>query len=174
MAYPEGRGFLREGTTCVRHAVFECWPRTLKLRLTNKSHAVTYGGGSVAMRITPQFQKAWMEALTPLRAGTVHVSIAHARQAVGQTQRFAQVIPEAQPWASAMWAALTAALHASESSLGRRPLVAGCQPDASRQPPAGFWNLSRGQACPSNGWLPPTNLPTRAAGPLAMAFDACP
>ena len=54
------------------------------------------------MTITPQFQGTVRKALIPSRAGTRHVSITHARKAVGQAQRLAQVIPEAQPWASAL------------------------------------------------------------------------
>ena len=147
--------------------------------LTDKEH-VWIGGafkttqnGSAVMTITPQFQEALQTSLAPLRKGTGHASINHARKAVGQAQRFAQVIPESQPWASALWAALTAAMQASE--LPRKEAPPGRLP-ARRFATAASWflKLLEGTILPLQRIVTPTTHPTRTAGPLGMAFDACP
>ena len=77
--------------------------------------ALSTAGTNAFMEITPQFRDTLVAGLSPLRAGKGHVSTSQARRVVGQAQCLAQVVPEAQPWASAMWAALTAALQASSS-----------------------------------------------------------
>ena len=65
------------------------------------------------MEITPQLRDTLTASLTPRRAGNGYISASHARKAVGQAQRLARDVPEAQPWASAMSAAFTGALHVS-------------------------------------------------------------
>ena len=62
-------------------------------------------GAEAIMEITPKFEETLITSLEPLRQGKGHISTTHARKAVGQAQRLAQVVPEAQPWASGLWAA---------------------------------------------------------------------
>ena len=125
------------------------------------------------MEVTPQFRTTLAESLAPLRAGTGHTSINQARKAVGQAQRLAQVVPEAQPWAAAMWAALTAALHAEGTS--RKEAPPGRLP-ASRFATAARWFLTllEGAVLPLRRVVSPKPSPHRKAGRCGLIFDASP
>ena len=85
-----------------------------------------------------EFKKTLADSLAPLSLGTGHVPLGHARKAVGQAQPLAQVIPEAQPWAAALWAALTPAEQASQ--LPRKEAPPGRLP-AARFASAARWLL---------------------------------
>ena len=72
-----------------------------------------------------------------------------------------------------MWAASTAAVHASE--LPRREAPPGRVP-ARRFATAAHWLLKRLEVAslPLQRVVTPTSLPTQTAEALGMAFDACP
>ena len=74
-----------------------------------------------------QFQATLAQHLAPLREGTGHTSLTQARTVTGQAQRLAQAVPEAQPWAAALWAALTEATWANEGG-GQREAPPGRLP----------------------------------------------
>ena len=126
-------------------------------------------GVNSVMTITPQVKATLAESLTPLRAGRGHVSITWARKAVGQAQRLAQVVPDAQPWASALWAALTGATQAAES--GQREAPPGRLP-ACRFATGARWMMAllEGSILPLSRTVTPDANPHRVAGPRGMAF----
>ena len=83
---------------------------------------------------------------------------------MGQAQRLAQIVPEAQPWAAALWAALTAATH--QSTLPRREAPPGRLP-VSRFTPAAKWfhTLLTGAISPLRRVVTPNPAERRTAGP---------
>ena len=125
------------------------------------------------MQITPEFKATLADSLAPLSVGAGHASLGQARKVVGQAQRLAQVIPEAQPWAAALWAALTAAVQAS--LLPRKETPPG------RLPASGFASAARwflvllnGAVLPLRRVATPQPHTTITAEPIGMAFDARP
>ena len=112
--------------------------------------------------------------MDPMRNGTGHISLAHARTVTGQAQRLAQVVPDPQPWAGALWAALTAAIQASEGA-GRHEAVPGRLP-CRRFVSAALWFIAllEGTILPLQRVVDPGPKPVRAAGPMCMVFDASP
>ena len=89
------------------------------------------------MSITLQLKTTLGESRAPLRTGKGHASLSHARKAVGQAQRLAQLVPEAQTWAAALWAVLTAAMRANEAPAGRG------EPPPGRLPCSRFASAAR-------------------------------
>ena len=130
-------------------------------------------GRTAIMTVTPQLHETLATSLEPLLTGKGHISLTDARRAVGQAQRLAQIVPEAQPWAAALWAALTAAMH--QSTLPRREAPPGRLP-VSQFTPAAKWfsTLLHGAILPLRRVVTPSPAERRIAGPLTIAFDACP
>ena len=127
---------------------------------------VSHHGGQCNHAYHPQLQSTLTKHLLPLRAGTGHISIAQARTVTGQAQRLAQVVPEAQPWAGALWAALTGATQASEGE-GKREAPLGRLP-ARRFAIAARWFLAllEGAVLPIQRVFTPDPNPLRTAGPI--------
>ena len=112
--------------------------------MTESSHVwigVDFRSGGSSLRVS-----------APVRAGKGHVSVVWARTAVGQAQRLAQAVPEAQPWAAALWAALAGPMQAAER--GKREAPPGRLP-AVRFVSGAWWMLA---------------LPDRAILPLARTL----
>ena len=100
------------------------------------------------MTVTPQLAEALATSLAPLVATKGHIGLTDARRAVGQAQRLAQIVPEAQPWAATLWAALTGATQAATSHQEAAPWSAASRPFQNGGPVA-YSTFGRGRPPPS-------------------------
>ena len=72
--------------------------------------------GEVHVFLPPGFLADLFELLEPFVAGTGHASLAAARRVVGKCARVAYVVPDAAPFAAALWGALGGAAAAGREA----------------------------------------------------------
>ena len=124
------------------------------------------------MELTSDYKQSVLECIRPLAHSHGTASLTEARTAVGKAQRVAQVVPEAQPYASGLWKALTEATQAAhtrrEAPPGRVPRV--------RFGVAAQWfvALLEGAVLPLRRVVEHNTHMAIVSGPLGIAFDASP
>jgi len=116
-----------------------------------------------------------LELLRPLSTSTGHISEKAVRTIVGKCNRVAQVVPDARPFVSAMYAALTSAQRAK--STGHREAPPGRVPIKRFSVAARWMRQVLGPSCP----VLPLERRIQAGGPAAIPdsvwtaqFDASP
>jgi len=127
--------------------------------------------GTAVMEVTEEYAEGLKESLRPLAAHSGTTPLKEARKAVGRAQRVAQVVPEAQPFASALWAALTDATRAVGLGRGRPGHVANARFAHSA---LWFLRLLDGAVLPLQRRVHPLAHRPVVPGPLELTYDASP
>ena len=129
--------------------------------------------GDAVMEIPADYAAKVLADLEPLARSSGSVALSDARRAVGRAQRVAQVVPEAQPFASGLWGALADAVRVAES--GHREARPGQVP-CVRFATAAQWfvALLTGLVLPLRRVVTAKEHEPQVAGPISLAFDASP
>ena len=125
--------------------------------------------GAAIMEVTEEYAAGLRVSLRPLAATSGITPIREARKAVGRAQRVAQVVPEAQPFASALWAALTEASR--DAGHCRHGHVANVRFAHSA---VWFLRLLDGAVLPLQRRVYPQAHRPVVPGPMEISYDASP
>ncbi|CAK0887156.1 unnamed protein product, partial [Prorocentrum cordatum] len=77
---------------------------------------IPYSPGEVHVMLPTEFLADLFRLLEPFAAGSGHASVAAARRVVGKCARVAYVVPDAAPFAAALWGALAGAAAADREA----------------------------------------------------------
>ena len=133
-------------------------------------HFSTEAADTVIMEVPEGFAQQLREDLAPFARSKGHSTIAAARTMVGRAARVAQVVPEAAPFAGALYAALAEATlpNRREAPPGRVPHI--------RFAAAAKWfvALLDGRVAPLRRRVEPQAHTAPAVSRSSICYDACP